>query len=403
MQGTVDAEELLAVEKCKIVLVPGGGGSAGHAVAEGTLRILALKLAPGSPAESASREVVLSVGGTAGDAQVERRIAEAQDAAVESSGFYYPVLPETPFWVADGGACLTFPVLAGDGSIYGLVADGGTDGAAVERVASQLQAAGCSVGRADGKQQQGAAAVPVPPAPGQRAERVAGAVEQTGYAVASAIGLASSALTWGIRQATDKAKESKMMEPKQKPMEVGRAAEHVSSARQATFTVVQLSGVLVESLASAAAGMGERVGEMARPSPDSKAGKSQMVANATLVGKSSVAATLTVFDALRQAADALVQDTADSGAELVGHKYGDEAGTVTRDGVHCVGNLLKANGNVSAKAVGKTVAKTAGVALVESALGEEAPASTSGPPKMSLGPAPAAAQPTGGGIRLGPS
>merc|ERR1712050_661797 len=88
---------------------------------------------------------------------------------------------------------------------------------------------------------------------------------------------------------------------------------------------------------------------------------SAWVKDAQYVGGSSAHAAIAVFLALNGAADQLVQESLGSTAELVGHKFGEEAGVTSREGFHVVGNVMSAKSLLSAKAVAKTVGKKAAV------------------------------------------
>merc|ERR1712187_890195 len=83
--------------------------------------------------------------------------------------------------------------------------------------------------------------------------------------------------------------------------------------------------------------------------------------DARYVGETSIRSGVQVFVALNDAADLIMQEALGSSADLVGHKFGEEAGKTTREGFHVVGNLMEAKSLASKKAVGKTLGKKAAV------------------------------------------
>lgn len=375
--GDVAAEELLTVPGCKVVMLPVQGGDT-VLVAEGTLRALLLPPATESEQQT-SRRLVLSV------------CSQGGDKCTNEAGFYYPVLRETPFCVAADGRCVTFPAEL-DNRIYGL--EIGHSGG-LQDLAEQLAAFGCTV------QSHGKAA-------SSSTNRAAGAVQQTGEAVASALTLASGVLAWGIKQAASTAKKSSLMVPTEKPVAVPAVVQQeVGYAREATHNVVMLSGMVVDSLAQTAGKMANHVGKCMQPkgTDGDSGGKWQ---DAQVVGKTTVEAGVNIFAALGTAMDQIVQSVADSSADLVGHKFGEEAGNTVRDGIHTGGNLMAAQGAISKKAVAKTVATQSAAGLVGA--GSTSTSDPTAPVGLQLGPSSsppaqaqaAPAQQGSTGLMLGP-
>merc|ERR1711972_1246764 len=213
-----------------------------------------------------------------------------------------------------------------------------------------------------------------------------------------AIGLATGALTWGIRHATAEAKKSPLMEPTQKPVTVNpKVKEAASKGREASKSILMVSGQAMDRVAGMAGKMaGNATTNVSRAAPRGGSGKSSAwVKDAQYVGGSSVHAAITVFLALNGAADQLVQESLGSTADLVGHKFGEEAGATSREGFHVVGNVMSAKSLLSTKAVAKTVGKKAAKEAAGAA--SEAWAKEHG----SVSSSPALA-PTPAGIRLGP-
>merc|ERR1719204_786188 len=76
------------------------------------------------------------------------------------------------------------------------------------------------------------------------------------------------------------------------------------------------------------------------------------------VTKQSLKATLELYLAMKEASLALMAASLDAGAELIEHRYGDEAGAVAKDASDAVKNALEASqnlGGVGIKATAKKV------------------------------------------------
>merc|ERR1712151_951250 len=93
---------------------------------------------------------------------------------------------------------------------------------------------------------------------------------------------------------------------------------------------------------------------------------SALASDARYVGETSVGAGVQVFLALNEAADLIMQEALGSSADLVGHKFGEEAGSTTREGFHVAGNLMEAKSLASKKALVKTLGKKTAVAAASS-------------------------------------
>jgi hypothetical protein len=220
-----------------------------------------------------------------------------------------------------------------------------------------------------------AAAVAAAAKPGQSGEHgkkatfAVGAVESTSEAATDAIKLAGGLLTWGIRQAAASAKSFPLMEPTSKPVPVPSAAKAgVGQAREASRQVVHVSGAAFDAAAKLAGAMAGQVSSAAsKVAGESGGGGTGWAADARYVGESSLAAGLQVVTTLNEAADQIVQEALGSSANLVVHKFGEEAGSTTREGFHVVGNLMEAKTLVSKKAIAKTLGNKAAVEAATSA------------------------------------
>merc|ERR1712151_1430220 len=156
------------------------------------------------------------------------------------------------------------------------------------------------------------------------------------------------------------------------PVVVPRTArKNVTVARKTSKAVVTAGGVAVDSAAKL---VGVVAGQMtpAFSAAVRKVGikpNSGWVKDVKYVGKSSVGAAFTVYEALIEAADQITQVTLGSSADLIGHKFGEEAGDTTREGFRCVGNLMAAKSLMSRKNVARTMGVKCTMAAAASAKG----------------------------------
>ncbi|CAK0859715.1 unnamed protein product, partial [Prorocentrum cordatum] len=350
------AEELLEVPGCRAVLVGAGAPAPGRPraaaaeeqgaplvaqFAEGPLRVLRLLPQPGDGPDSPRRVIVLAI---LGDAAGERQ-----------AGFFYPLLPGTPAVcsTAEGTSCLTLPDPEDGADSFGVVFPAASG---LEAVARLLEGAGCSVWwAAEGG--SGGAAARSESAPSQAASATAGTVREVASGVACALEIGGSLLARGIRFAAEKSKAASIMQPSGEPLQVPEAARQgVRAARDISCGVVQVSAAAIEAVAGLA---GAAAGELAKQAGGGQDGgpEKQWVADAKFVGGAALDGGISIFSALNNsgqppnnAADVVVQQSLGSGADLVGHRYGEAAGATTREGFHVVGNLWEARGLTSKRA-----------------------------------------------------
>jgi len=259
---------------------------------------------------------------------------------------------------------LTFADPVGDAS-FGLIFDNG----GLDDAVTHLKSLGCEL-----LQRESCIATCVAPQeanhhnreePGRVAVAAAGAVQEASVTATNAISVATHALRWGIRGATDYAKTSKLLEPTEKPLQVPAAAKSgVSAMQDVSKTLVSAGGAAISGAASLA---GSVAGQVAAASAGSRLPASGCMADAKHVGSSSLRAGIDVCMAVSDAADQLVQEVFNSSSEVVGHKFGDEAGATSREGFQVVGNLMAARSLLNKKAVAKTFGQQAASSAAASA------------------------------------
>jgi len=252
-------------------------------VEEGRLSILEIS--------SPSRLVVIFVGES----------LEATDR-----GFYYPLLPTTPACLS-GNRVLTLD--AADGDVFGVeLPKEFSEGGEQLRALVELLSAECAL------------QVKAPPT---RADRLAESLLAGGKKAASSIDYGTERASEGLKRQGEVVRKR-----------VGKASEEskvsegtklgVTGLKTVTGSAVIVTGAVVDGLMELATEVGKQV---TRPS-DGEPKADGAVAKVT---RAAGQAGLQVVDALFKAGDRLVTELCDETAAVVSHRYGQEAGGVTRE------------------------------------------------------------------------
>jgi len=304
-------------------------------IAAGSLQLLTV----GEPSEK------IQLGSTAPRGILAIAANEEQEVlGTSTQDWCYPVLTGTKLCLALEDKSMLFPVLLDDG-FYGLKTSSSAD---LEALAQELAKLGCIIQRTGTTQ-------------------AAQALERGGLAVARAVRSGGYAAGRGIEAAAGAAKQA--IQPAKQSVVVPDAVKRgVIGARCGTRKLAVVTHDLVDGLSNAAIFMGRKAASAAKATAsaggvdadkvgkkvgDSGAGKSGKV-----VGKSGLKAVGEVYGALKEAVGVVAVGVADKSSEVVEHKYGEEAGIVTRDGFHTAGNLCHLKGPVGvvkAAAVGAVV------------------------------------------------
>ncbi|CAK0874191.1 unnamed protein product, partial [Prorocentrum cordatum] len=159
--------------------------------------------------------------------------------------------------------------------------------------------------------------------PPSRADRLAESLLAGGQKAASSIGHGS-----------ERASESLKRQGAAVRQKVGKASEEskvsegtklgVTGLKTATGTVVIVTGAVVDGLMD----MATEVGKQVTRSPDGEPKADGAVAKVT---RAAGQASLQVLEALFKAGDRLAKELCDETAAVVAHRYGQEAGGVTRE------------------------------------------------------------------------
>lgn len=277
-----EARELFSAEGTKVVILSAGGEE--ELVEEGRLSVLEIS--------SPSRLVVLFVGES----------LEATDR-----GFYYPLLPATPACLS-GNRVLTLD--AADGDVFGVelpreFAEGG----------EQLQALVELLSR------ECALTVKAPPT---RADRLAESLIAGGKKAAGSIDHGTEKASEGLKGAGEAVRQKVGKAPEESKVSEGTKLG-VTGFKTVTSSVVIVTGAVVDGLMDMAIEVGKQV---TRPSDGEKPKADGAVSKVT---RAAGQASLQVIDALFRAGDRLATDLCNETAAVVSHRYGQEAGGVTRE------------------------------------------------------------------------
>merc|ERR1712032_263607 len=130
-----------------------------------------------------------------------------------------------------------------------------------------------------------------------------------------------------------------------------RTEAMVSTARSVSKKGVDVCDSMMSILTKQAGKLGEKLGQVSQgPAEGKKATVKQ-------VGATSVRAGMGIYASLQDAADPLVDEVCGTAADVVTHKYGEDAGATTRDGLHVVGNAWDIKSSLTGKKIAKKIAK----------------------------------------------
>lgn len=141
---------------------------------------------------------------------------------------------------------------------------------------------------------------------------------------------------------------------------------------------VTISGALVEGLASLSHSVAKSIGGFGKQFAPSGSGPS----NPTLLalkttGKTAVASFVNVWDALEIAGRTMGSEAKETTVSVVEHKWGNEAGEITRKGMQITGDVVETIYNVdqvgkmSVKKIVKKTAKKSGKEFVKGMVSDD--------------------------------
>eukprot|EP00164_Ancoracysta_twista_P000749 GFYU01000985.1.p1 GENE.GFYU01000985.1~~GFYU01000985.1.p1 ORF type:complete len:394 (+),score=87.63 GFYU01000985.1:36-1217(+) len=199
-----------------------------------------------------------------------------------------------------------------------------------------------------------------PPPEVPTAHKVGGGIEKAGEYVAKGIGKAAKLTGGGIAKGGQFLK-SKINKKEQETKVSEKTRDRVRYTRAATGTAVKVSAAVVTGAVAMAQSLARGIAaSVSDTDTGKKLGEKKIVQDAKVVGVSTLVAADTIYQELVGAAKVLLDVTAETTADLVEHRYGEEVGQVA----HNVGGIAKDVGQtavnlerIGPKAILKTTAK----------------------------------------------
>jgi len=180
--------------------------------------------------------------------------------------------------------------------------------------------------------------------------KLASVISKGGKLGLSTIDKGTAKTKQGIKIATRKAKEK--IPKKQEATKISEdTKEKVQKAKMASAVAVNVSAAMIKGALEAANQMSDTLAPALNDYLQKKGLKSDKPAGpkteATInVGKQSVKAALELYIAMKDASIALMAASLEAGAEIIEHRYGDEAGALARDAKDTVNNALSVSQNL---------------------------------------------------------
>ena len=198
---------------------------------------------------------------------------------------------------------------------------------------------------------------------GSVGDRVGKGIEFVGQKVIGGLEKATPAVQGGIGKGSDFAKGK--VTPNEVPTEV-KNKQAIREARLATKTAVIVSGQMANAMVGLARTIGSRVGGMVGGTQAGQRLDEGPGAEVKKVATTGITTAAQVIDAGTTSVKSILTSVCEGVSDVVGHKYGDEAGEACRDGLGCVEDVVSTGLNLKqvgvkglAKAAGKQAAKDA--------------------------------------------
>jgi len=223
--------------------------------------------------------------------------------------------------------------------------------------------------------------------------KLASVISKGGKLGLSTIDKGTAKTKQGIKIATRKAKEK--IPKKQEATKISEdTKEKVQKAKMASAVAVNVSAAMIKGALEAANQMSDTLAPALNDYLQKKGLKSDKPAGpkteATInVGKQSVKAALELYIAMKDASIALMAASLEAGAEIIEHRYGDEAGALARDAKDTVNNALSVSQNLGGLGVKATAKKVMVQTVLKSVDGDDCEKKeTAEESKVSLGKPP---------------
>mmetsp|Transcript_1725 Transcript_1725/g.6067 ORF Transcript_1725/g.6067 Transcript_1725/m.6067 type:complete len:523 (-) Transcript_1725:43-1611(-) len=182
-------------------------------------------------------------------------------------------------------------------------------------------------------------------------EKVASGINRGASQLSAAIGRCGAATGERLRASAQRLRTTSA--PRPTPLQVDpRVRSGVASAAAAASTTSAVLGDVCGGLSAVAQSLGETVHQALkdRSETDSRLQPGPRMTAACKVGIASLLAFKELYSAVTSAGMEVLKAGSEAGTEIVGHKYGGEAGEVTRDGLSIVQSV--AESSVAYKRIG---------------------------------------------------
>eukprot|EP01086_Lenisia_limosa_P011738 TRINITY_DN3823_c0_g1_i1.p2 TRINITY_DN3823_c0_g1~~TRINITY_DN3823_c0_g1_i1.p2 ORF type:complete len:360 (-),score=91.54 TRINITY_DN3823_c0_g1_i1:1263-2342(-) len=196
------------------------------------------------------------------------------------------------------------------------------------------------------------------------------ALEWTGSMIATTLVKSANVVGKGISTSGSYLKSK--INPKAEPVKVPESVKSkLQQTKKFSSMTVNVSSTIVKGISDMTVALAQTIAtEVSKTNIGQKMSpgiSSPTVMAAKDLGRSTVTAVVNVYEGLYDAGEILLVSTANTAADVVEHRYGEEVGDATRDGAAAVVNTTKTVRNVAKlgpKTIAKSTAKTTAKTLV---------------------------------------
>ena len=195
---------------------------------------------------------------------------------------------------------------------------------------------------------------------GSVGDRVSGGIQMVSDKVVGGINTATPVVQGGINKGANFAVDR--ITPNEQPAQINTRG--LREARLASKTAVIVSGQMANAMVGLAKQLGGKMGAVAQDTPAGRTVNSGKSTEVKKVAASSAVAVVNVIEAATDAMKAVLTTSCDGLSDVVGHKYGEDAGVQCKEGLGVVQDVVATGLNLRmvgvkglAKAAGKQAAK----------------------------------------------
>eukprot|EP01061_Rhynchopus_euleeides_P045576 TRINITY_DN8255_c0_g1_i1.p1 TRINITY_DN8255_c0_g1~~TRINITY_DN8255_c0_g1_i1.p1 ORF type:complete len:388 (+),score=145.73 TRINITY_DN8255_c0_g1_i1:38-1165(+) len=204
-------------------------------------------------------------------------------------------------------------------------------------------------------------------APGSVGDRMSTGIQFVGQKMVNGMQTATPAVTGGMQRGAGFACEK--ITPNERPAEI-QNQQAIREARMATKTAVIVSGQMANAMVGLARTLGSRLGAAVGSSQAGARMESGTGAEAKKVAQTGITTAAEVLDQASASIKIILTGACDGVSQVVGHKYGEDAGGACREGLGCVEDVVATGMNLKQVGV-KGLAKAAGKQAARDVLSSE--------------------------------